>query len=511
MNAGDKPNKSDISQQFQHQHQQRSQEAIGGLDFVVCQGLRYALPYETTNPKPTYLKSHYDRQPLVEVLGHMYRRQRGQQPLEDSVAYWKQEVQAGRVEWRPPKRARDDPAWIWQTADVDTVAPSQGAIRIRQHVHEKVVPHIAVGDIILYETPHILAISKPAGIATVDETGGQGINALANILTNHLNQTSDKSVNLKLTPAHRLDKPVSGVLLWGKSPSQAAKLLRAMQTDVNAQKTYVARCRQRQRQEVMPSDEKPTTISNDSPDNTQLESFSTTPFIVEVDLEWDSMQRKSVPCSASKSVQRKASRQANQQGQQKRRDAKRAKQESLHHAIDPLHPSYNNSPSFKTSIHTTRFWRLGPPLPDGTILVACQPLTGFRHQIRAHLDHINWPIANDDVYTDHTVHCDEIPQQYAYVDDDDGTLRRALAAVQRDWCPKCQWTMRVLDNANRQSSDNNYEKGNEKYKPIALEGAIWLHSYHYVLPSMNVDVVAPLPQWAHEAHPFLRKNSNHLP
>ena len=53
------------------------------------------------------------------------------------------------------------------------------------------------------------------------------------------------------------------------------------------------------------------------------------------------------------------------------------------------------------ALAVTHFKRLdcnAAALPDGTVLVACRPKTGQRHQIRVHLEHIGWPIANDSLY-----------------------------------------------------------------------------------------------------------------
>ena len=103
-----------------------------------------------------------------------------------------------------------------------------------------------------------------------------------------------------------------------------------------------------------------------------------------------------------------------------------------------------------------------------TILVLCQPRTGYRHQIRAHLAALGWPIANDVTYGG-TGDNDKSRLQ-AYVDDDEGTLRRALLdpAVQRDWCPKCHWVKRQI-----LSTDNNNDD-NVTSSPIYVDGPIWL-------------------------------------
>jgi 23S rRNA pseudouridine1911/1915/1917 synthase len=74
--------------------------------------------------------------------------------------------------------------------------------------------------VVLYEDEHLLAVSKPAGILTQ-----RNLTA---------NPTFEESVRHYLTPAdpeaiylgtvHRLDRPVSGVMLWAKTPKAARRL-----------------------------------------------------------------------------------------------------------------------------------------------------------------------------------------------------------------------------------------------------------------------------------------------
>lgn len=68
---------------------------------------------------------------------------------------------------------------------------------------------------ILFEDPHILAVSKPPGLLTQGKPGVP---------------TLESAVRLYLPPdaylgtVHRLDRPVSGLILWAKTPKAARRL-----------------------------------------------------------------------------------------------------------------------------------------------------------------------------------------------------------------------------------------------------------------------------------------------
>lgn len=87
-----------------------------------------------------------------------------------------------------------------------------------------------------------------------------------------------------------------------------------------------------------------------------------------------------------------------------------------------------------------------PPIPTSKLGRATKVIRLAYVQIRAHLEHIGHPIANDDLYhgtEEHTCRYEHHgtssePPMTVYTDDDAGTLA-AIAArpdVYREWCPK---------------------------------------------------------------------------
>lgn len=68
---------------------------------------------------------------------------------------------------------------------------------------------------ILYEDNHLIAINKPAGfLVQGDRTGDEPI---IDVLKQYIKRTYNKPGDVFLAPNHRLDRPVSGVLLFSKT------------------------------------------------------------------------------------------------------------------------------------------------------------------------------------------------------------------------------------------------------------------------------------------------------
>lgn len=76
---------------------------------------------------------------------------------------------------------------------------------------------------ILYEDNHCLAVNKPAGIASAHFQEG-GEQTLDRLVKEYLKSKYAKPGNVYLGVVHRLDKPVSGVLLFARTSKAAARL-----------------------------------------------------------------------------------------------------------------------------------------------------------------------------------------------------------------------------------------------------------------------------------------------
>ena len=73
---------------------------------------------------------------------------------------------------------------------------------------------------ILYEDKDIIVCDKPAGIPVQTRKLGQA--DMESILKNHLASTSSGSRAPYLAVIHRLDQPVSGLMVFAKNPKSAA-------------------------------------------------------------------------------------------------------------------------------------------------------------------------------------------------------------------------------------------------------------------------------------------------
>lgn len=92
---------------------------------------------------------------------------------------------------------------------------------------------------VLYEDNHLLALNKPAGLAT--QSSDHNPNSLEDEAKAYIKKKASKPGSVFLHPIHRLDKPTSGVVLFAKT-SKALSRLQEMMRQHKIKKTYVAIC-----------------------------------------------------------------------------------------------------------------------------------------------------------------------------------------------------------------------------------------------------------------------------
>lgn len=90
---------------------------------------------------------------------------------------------------------------------------------------------------VLYEDNHIIAVLKPAGVLTQGD--GSGDESLFDMVKDYLKEKYQKPGNVFLGLVHRLDKPVSGIVLFAKTSKGASRLSEQFR-EHTIQKTYHA-------------------------------------------------------------------------------------------------------------------------------------------------------------------------------------------------------------------------------------------------------------------------------
>ena len=90
---------------------------------------------------------------------------------------------------------------------------------------------------VVYEDNHIIIVSKKSGeIVQGDKTGDE---PLSEIVKKYIKEKYHKPGNVFLGVVHRLDRPVSGLVVFAKT-SKALSRLNQMFRDSNVHKTYWA-------------------------------------------------------------------------------------------------------------------------------------------------------------------------------------------------------------------------------------------------------------------------------
>lgn len=96
--------------------------------------------------------------------------------------------------------------------------------------------------VVIYEDNHLLAVHKPAGILVhADVTGDE---SLSDVVKEYIRKRYGKPGEAFLGVIHRIDRPVSGVVLFAKT-TKALQRMNEMFKNREVQKTYLAITEQR--------------------------------------------------------------------------------------------------------------------------------------------------------------------------------------------------------------------------------------------------------------------------
>jgi 23S rRNA pseudouridine1911/1915/1917 synthase len=100
---------------------------------------------------------------------------------------------------------------------------------------------------VLYEDNHIIAVNKrPSDLVQGDKTGDK---PLGEYVKAYIKKKYNKAGEVYLGVVHRLDRPVSGVILFART-SKALSRLNALFREKKVQKTYWAVVKNRPQQEA---------------------------------------------------------------------------------------------------------------------------------------------------------------------------------------------------------------------------------------------------------------------
>lgn len=117
--------------------------------------------------------------------------------------------------------------------DEDYVVQEDDRVRLVIHVHERAAPDVEIP--IIYEDENYLAVCKPAGFDVfANPSGGCVKLSVVGIL--------ESMGYVDVLPAHRIDKPVSGVLCLARNKKAISRLQRCIKAR-KVKKTYLARTR----------------------------------------------------------------------------------------------------------------------------------------------------------------------------------------------------------------------------------------------------------------------------
>lgn len=251
------------------------------------------------------------------------------------------------------------------------------------HRHEPPVPKTALNIIEVNEN-HVV-VNKPPGMPV--HVGGQyRKNTVLGILE------AEHSELMPLSPAHRLDKPVSGVLIFTRNRNAADVLRRAINHG-ETKKLYIARVQGK----VGNADEIKRITCPLAWDATSGRAVAGTKDDITLIYTADSVAanthtgtKDEILCGSVRNERCVPRKKAKMCKADRRESAKLAAEAAVHASENGFDTIYRQSETW------VKVLAVAPD--EKTTLVECQPITGRTHQIRAHLAYVGHPIANDGTY-----------------------------------------------------------------------------------------------------------------
>uniref|UniRef100_A0AAV1U9D5 Pseudouridine synthase RsuA/RluA-like domain-containing protein n=1 Tax=Peronospora matthiolae TaxID=2874970 RepID=A0AAV1U9D5_9STRA len=311
------------------------------------------------------------------------------------------------------------------------------------------------------ETNEVMVVDKPSGIP-VHPTGSYHFNSLVQILQHERRKATQGEIEvetLELFPVHRLDRLTSGLLLLAKSVEKARSLSAELTATSSVeglesrlvQKYYVAR------------------VTGEFP---QVEATSTWAHVegvssglVKIEAVEDGYWRVTAPIGLE----------TPRQGHVR---------------------CVTEAPGAKSCVTLIR---LHGKAVNGQSIVECRLVTGRTHQIRVHLQHLGFPVANDPLYGRELIENSRI-ETFDYRA---GTVGVAVQVMANGYETSNTGTEPPVEGEDRDEEERCIcacdicigAMQEKQLGEVEETDVLWLHSYRYESPSWSYEV--PLPRWAY--------------
>ena len=266
--------------------------------------------------------------------------------------------------------------------EVEPLRPLAAGERVRHYLHRHEPPTLSDPVTVLAVTDSMVAVHKPATVP-VHPTGQYRKNTVLGLMA------ASRPDLGRLLPVHRLDKNVSGLLLMARDSASANRLREEVQS-LSVRKRYVA---------LVSSANLATgkhiletfSARDEDGEPKNKETLRLESAVVDVGLRYDPRARLATCCARSTDVD-VAETAETTGGLPPVKDARTAFALVAVSAADAFAERVAETSGRRAGAIVSR------GVPRGAALVACEPLTGRTHQIRAHLKHLGHPIANDARY-----------------------------------------------------------------------------------------------------------------